>query len=84
MLLQTRIILFVLATLAVVAGLLIGFSSLREEAANQQARELELNGLDTAWQLAVAGAAGRIDQSLGRLAGIRRSCGRWWRRSAGR
>jgi phosphoserine phosphatase RsbU/P len=69
MLLQTRIILFVLATLTVVAGLLIGFSSLREEAANQQARELELNGLDTAWQLAVAGAAGRVEQSLGRLAG---------------
>ncbi|MBP2230381.1 sigma-B regulation protein RsbU (phosphoserine phosphatase) [Azospirillum agricola] len=67
--LQTRIILFVLATLTVVAGLLTGFSSLREDAADHRARELELARLDTAWQLAVAGAAGRIDRTLGRLAG---------------
>lgn len=69
MLLQTRIILFVLATLTVVAGLLLGFASLREDAADERARVQELARLDTAWQLAVAGAAGRIDQSLGRLAG---------------
>lgn len=69
MLLQTRIILFVLATLTVVAGLLLGFASLREDAADERARVQELARLDTAWQLAVAGAAGRIDQSLGRLTG---------------
>ncbi|ALG71333.1 sigma-B regulation protein [Azospirillum thiophilum] len=69
MLLQTRIILFVLATVTVVAGLLLGFAALREDAAAQRARELELARLETSWQLAVSGAAGRIDQGLGRLAG---------------
>ncbi|BAI72408.1 sigma-B regulation protein [Azospirillum sp. B510] len=69
MLLQTRIILFVLATVTVVAGLLLGFAALREDAADHRARELELARLETAWQLAVAGAVGRIDQGLGRLAG---------------
>ncbi len=69
MLLQTRIILFVLATLTVVVGLLIGFASLREDAADERLRTLELARFDTAWQLAVAGAAGRIEQNLGRLAG---------------
>ncbi|MBK1836620.1 PP2C family protein-serine/threonine phosphatase [Azospirillum sp. YIM B02556] len=69
MLLQTRIILFVLATVTVVAGLLLGFSALREDAADHRARELELARLDTSWQLAVSGAVGRIDQGLGRLAG---------------
>jgi len=69
MLLQTRIILLVLATVAAVSVLLLGFAGLREDAAEQRARELELARLDTSWQLAVAGAAGRIDQSLGRLVG---------------
>ncbi|KAA0582607.1 PP2C family protein-serine/threonine phosphatase [Azospirillum sp. Sh1] len=69
MLLQTRIILFVLATVTIVAGLLLGFAALREDAADHRARELELARLETSWQLAVSGAVGRIDQGLGRLAG---------------
>lgn len=69
MLLQTRIILFVLATVTVVAGLLLGFAALREDALDRRASELELARLETSWQLAVSGAVGRIDQGLGRLAG---------------
>lgn len=67
MLLQTRIILFVLATITVVAGLLLTIAGLRERAAERHARDLELARLETSWQLAVAAAAGRVDQGLGRL-----------------
>lgn len=68
MLLQTRIMLFVLATITVVAALLLGIAGVREEAADHHARELELARLETAWQLAIATAAGTVDLTLGRLA----------------
>lgn len=67
MLLRTRIILFVFATLAVVAGLLIGVGVVRDGEANQRARDLELDRLGVAWRLAVTEAAIRIDQELIRL-----------------
>ncbi|HYH37115.1 MAG TPA: PP2C family protein-serine/threonine phosphatase [Azospirillum sp.] len=68
MLLQTRIILFVVATVAMVAALLLGMAGLREDAADRRARDLELARLETAWQLAVADAAAQADQGLGRIA----------------
>ncbi|WP_431854349.1 PP2C family protein-serine/threonine phosphatase [Azospirillum sp.] len=68
MLLQTRIILFVVATVATVAALLLGMAGLREDAADRHARDLELARLETAWQLAVADAAAQADQGLGRIA----------------
>lgn len=68
MLLQTRIILFVVATVATVAVLLLGMAGLREDAADRHARDLELARLETAWQLAVANAAAQADQGLGRIA----------------
>jgi sigma-B regulation protein RsbU (phosphoserine phosphatase) len=68
MLLQTRIMLFVLATITVVAALLLGIAGVREDAADRHAHELELARLETAWRLAMATAAGRGDLGLGRLA----------------
>ncbi|AWK87207.1 SpoIIE family protein phosphatase [Azospirillum thermophilum] len=68
MLLQTRIILFVLATTAVVSALLLGMAGLREDAADRHARELELARLESSWQLAMTTATGRADLALGRLA----------------
>ena len=68
MLLQTRIMLFVLATITVVAALLLGIAGVREDAADRHAHALELARLETAWQLAIATAAGTVDLNLGRLA----------------
>ncbi|WP_448191824.1 PP2C family protein-serine/threonine phosphatase [Azospirillum sp. sgz301742] len=68
MLLQTRIMLFVLATITVVAALLLGIAGVREDTADRHAQELELARLETAWRLAMATAAGRVDLGLGRLA----------------
>ncbi|WP_029008034.1 SpoIIE family protein phosphatase [Azospirillum halopraeferens] len=67
--LQTRIILLVLLTVAAVSALLLAFADLRESAVERRARDLELARLQTAWDLAVAETAGRVDSALGRVAG---------------
>lgn len=65
MLLRTRIILIVLATVAVVSALLLVVADLRRGAGEARLRELELERLEAAWDLAVAEAAGRVQRPLG-------------------
>lgn len=67
MLLQTRIILFVLLTVAAVAGLLLTVADLREASVEQRVREVELERLELGWQLALAEAAGGVERRIGGL-----------------
>lgn len=64
MLLQTRIILFVLATVSVVVGLLVAVADLRERAAERRIRDMELARLDASLQVALAEAAGAAERRM--------------------
>lgn len=67
MLLSTRITLFVLGTVAVVAALLLAAADLRQDALEDRNAELELKRLEAGWEIAVTEAAGAIDLQLGAL-----------------